>query len=309
MTDKLQKKIRELEDTDAGEALERHLEHHSEAERDEALLILGGLIAVDRLKDAIEAETINALIRFQKEGRYRALGFDQFADFLNKSPLSPMTKSTFYRQKDLLEKEGEPTYNFLTLQLAFPAAKRKLFGRGDIQVDGENVIVRDGEEEIVIHRGSPDLVFQALTAIADKKLDLEHQLAKQAEDLETAAAKNEKLTDEIKSVKAARAVEAGLDPHTLAIANLSTAYAVLIAEVEKLAPVERQQFRDKTFEMIAVQMQRLASAHESEDWTAIAQSSPKASGAVDPYIEGLLDRAAAMDDEDAANDRELEQLI
>jgi len=322
----LEVKIREVEDVHAGEALERHLGNYNQAEREEALLIVGGLIAVDRLKDAVAAETINALARFQQEGRHRALGFNQFADFLTNSPLSPMTKSAFYRAKELLDKEGIPAYNFLTLQLAFPAGKRKLFGRGDIQVDGENVFIRDGDEELVISQNNPELIFQALTAVADKKTELENTVAKQTAELETAVAKTEELETEILRITAAKAVEAGTDPHNLALANLSAAYQVLITEVKNLAPVEREQFRTKTFELIAGRMELLAAAHDSDDWTRIApKGSPPYEGGVaaasadgvvlssaadsnengnhpDAYIESLLDRAADDGDD---NDAEL----
>lgn len=154
----LEKKIREVEEQHAEESLNNHLEKHDKEKYDSALILLGGLRAVDRLVQNVSSQVISALIIFQDEKMHERLGFKRFADFLNESELSLMTKNEFYKRKDIFESEGAVRYDLFN-DAKIPLSTRKRLIKGEVEISIED------DEIIVGESRAPLSDFSAIKAI------------------------------------------------------------------------------------------------------------------------------------------------
>ena len=115
--------------------------------RERALLFLGGMRAADRIASALSAQVMANLIAFEKEKMHEQMGYKRFAEFLDRSPYSPMTKHQFYKRREIFDREGEQVFDLMN-EIGLPLARRKLLGRGAVRVEGETVIVNDGDGEM-----------------------------------------------------------------------------------------------------------------------------------------------------------------
>ena len=128
---KLDEKIAKLEEQHAEETVERHLAQYDAEQFAKGLMVLGGVRVAGSIATNISSEAFKALIRFgedkyfesftDSEGNY----FTNFADFLNESPYSPMTKTQFYARKTLFDSEGERMFDLFG-ELGLSIRKRKL---------------------------------------------------------------------------------------------------------------------------------------------------------------------------------------
>ena len=146
----LQKKIRAVEDEHAAEMVTNNLAKHDEASRFRALMVLGGVRAVDRVTQNLSSQVMNALIAFQKEDMHELLGYSRFADFLDQSEYSPMSKSDFYRRKEIFETEGAEIYDAFN-SLKIPMSTRKLLANssaGEISIDGNEIVIGDERADL-----------------------------------------------------------------------------------------------------------------------------------------------------------------
>lgn len=119
-----------------------------------AATLMGGIRAVNRVAENLSAQTMAALIEFQKEDLHEIYGFSRFVDFLEESEYSPMSKNEFYKRKDIFEAEGLKLYDAFN-EAKIPLSTRKLLlEKNDIPiyVDGDNLIV--GETETPISNNS-----------------------------------------------------------------------------------------------------------------------------------------------------------
>ena len=167
--DKLQKRIREVEEEHAGELLDSRLAIHQDQQRANALLLLGRIQATDRISAALHSEVLRALEQVEETKAYKALGYDRFVDYLGDASMSPITKSQFYEGKKVIDKEGDVVFNALNC-LGIPLSKRKSLGKGNIQIEGDQVIIKDGDEETFIQISDRSQLIEMLTVLADRKV-------------------------------------------------------------------------------------------------------------------------------------------
>jgi hypothetical protein len=306
--DKLQQRIDEAVDERAGEILSEKIAEHTETERNAAIFILGGVRVADRIAASLGSETMRTLLRFQAEERYLALGYKDMVEFLTKSEYSPMTKHQFYDRKEILEREGDVVFNMLN-DLGVSIRQRKLLGKGNIQLDGDTVIVTtDGEEEVSIDLTDRRRLLETLTALADANADKSHKLERQQKAIDGHGDKVRELHADYDRLRASKAADAGQDPHSLAVINLNFAYRALIEAVSDMSPIEQEQFVARDFQLIADLNHDLAAAFGRKDWTTIAgrtaDTPVRSSG--DNKIDGIdAVIAAALEEEDESNDSEL----
>lgn len=261
--DKLQKRIRQVEDEHAEEFLAEKLSAHEQNKRDIALKFLGGIAVTNRIAQTLSAETLRALIQFQENKEYEIFGYDNFVAFLNESEHAPMTKNQFYDRKAILEKEGDPAFNLFN-ELGIPLHKRKLLGKGHIQLDGDTVIVVTGEfgeektEEIDITDRAR--LLETLSALADANADKSKKLDKKQAQLEKAEAEIKRLDEENDDILAHNKTDL-LDPHAAALLNLVGAFNQLKITAEQLPEAEKSQFAPRVFQTIAAQMDTLSGGY------------------------------------------------
>ncbi|HUF02827.1 MAG TPA: hypothetical protein VMM38_01485 [Aridibacter sp.] len=289
----LQKKIDQAKDEFAEEQIAKTVAHYDQVRRENAIAAAGGINAINGLTNALSAQVMRALETFQQEKLHEQLGYQRFADFLDNYPYSPMTKHQYYERLKLLESEGDVVFDVLN-SLNMPMRTRKLLGRGNIQLEGDTLIVTDGDEETEIELNDRTRLLETLTALADRSYLQQRKIDRQGEDLQRLVDKTERLNSENERILAMKKTDLE-DLHAVALLQLSTAFVALSEEAEKLTPAEKIAFAPTTFELIAEWRERLSETY--------GRKAP-------------LERPPAQpDDDDIAkvirdlNDDELEELV
>lgn len=298
--DKLTERIRKVEDDHAEEFVKDHLAHHEQTSRDRAMFLLGGFKLAGNIANALSAETMRSLIIFQEEKMHEALGFDRFAEFLEQSEYSPMSKAQFYERKAIFEKEGGPIFDLLN-SMGMSVRQRKLLGKGSVAIDGDSLIIFKDSEELTVHLGDTAAIRETLVALADANADKSAKLEKQKAEIDKHDAEKREIYDELDRVTAEKASEYSRDPHSMALANLCLSFAALREQVaESLTAIDRGARRDNVLQILASQMQLTAESYGSGDWTRHAPKAAKAPSGDDEqdYVDGLIDRV--FDENDAA---------
>lgn len=216
--------------------------------RDAAMLVLGGIRAMDRLNKVIDGEVMRTMILFQDNKLFEPFGFTRMADFLEGSPLSPMTKNQFYDRKELFEKEGEHVFDLLN-SAKIPLSVRKRLGAGNVQIDGDKVIVKDDAHEIAIDLNNQTGLVEALTALADKLNKGQNDYKKLKERLVNIGENPDTDT----KPKPATGLSTLEQIHTVAIGGL----AALAAELEKASDAECLSYADGQIALLASQFNRI----------------------------------------------------
>jgi hypothetical protein len=294
MNEKLSRRIREAEDEVAGEQLDANIEAHRHAGRDRALMLVGGFNAASKIAQVINSELMRGLEIFQEERIWAALGFANMVDFLN-SERSPMSKAQYYERKALLEKEGDPLFD-LYGEIGLSARKRKLIGKGSVELEGETVIVKTDDQETTIDLSDRNRILETISALADANADKSHKLDKQQKKIDGHRTKVEELYSEIDTIRAAKAADLGQDPHSVAVIHLNFSFRELIDTVCDMTPIEREQFVARDFELIAERMTELAAAYGRSDWTKIA---PATAAAAADDIDAVI--ASALEEDNDAS--------
>lgn len=259
--DKLQERIREVEEEFAGEMVARNIEFHTQKFKEDSLVLLGAIRATDRWATLMSSGAMKALIRFQEEKRHEAFGYDRFAYFLAKSEHAPMTKAQFYERKALLEKEGERLFDIFS-EMGLSVRKRKLLGQGNVEIDGENAIIRDEDGlETIVPINDQSRLMEVVTAVVDSKIALQHKFERQQEKEAKHEEKVRELYGEIDQIKASKAAEFAADPHMIARVELGLSFAKLAKAVKDLSPVEKDQFKDSVLEDVAAWSTTLRGAY------------------------------------------------
>jgi hypothetical protein len=304
LNDKLEHRLAKVEDEYAGEQMEQHIAAHKEAERDRALMLVGGFNAVSKLVDVICSELIRGYEQFQKEECWRALRFQSMADFL-KSKYSRLSKNKYYELKGLLDKEGEQLFDLYS-DIGLPLRIRKQLGSGQVEIEGQTVIIKsDTGEETRVDKGDWTHIVETITAAVDSKLALEKKVEKLKETVSRQDNTIRDLHNDNDRIKASKAADVDQDPHSIAIVNLTFAYHAVRDAYGDMSDVEREQFAPRDFALIARLMQELAEAAGRTDWTKIAPTAAAHGGS---DIENVDDLDALMNkalDEDDGNDAEL----
>lgn len=126
---------------------DEHLEKIETEKRNDAFFILGGIKVAEQIAQSISAKVIQSLIYIQNEDLHQQFGYARFADFLNNDEKSPMSKSEFYRRKELYEKEGSDLFDKFN-ELNIANSHRKQLKPGDVSFDGDKIIIGDQEANL-----------------------------------------------------------------------------------------------------------------------------------------------------------------
>lgn len=264
---KLDTKIEKLAEEHASEEVERHLASHTAAQRDMGLMILGGIRVLGNYASMLSADSFKALIRFGEDKLFEAFTndegeyFTRFADFLDKSPQSPMTKAAFYDRKTLFDKEGERMFDLFG-ELGLSIRKRKLLGKGNVEIDGENAIIHNVDgEDVTIELTDRTRLLETLTALADGNAEKNIKIERLKEKESKHDEKVRELYSEIDTVKASKIAATASNPHMIARVELGIAFRKLSEAAELLSGVEKEQFRDGVLEDVAAWRTDLAAAY------------------------------------------------
>ncbi len=257
---KLQKRIREVEDEHAEEVLNDHLAAHDQTQRDNALILLGRIQATDRISATLSSEVIRALEQIEETKAYKSLGYARFVDYLNDANMSPLSKSQFYEGKKIIANEGDVIFNALT-SLGIPLSQRKMLGKGKIQIDGNTIFVKDDDgNESSVNIDDRRSLLEMLKTISDSSVQNREKFDNEKKKVERLEKKIADFDESLKRERAAAQFDA-LDSHSTALMNLINAFQLLKTEAGNLTLVEKEQFASRTFETIARQLDALSVAY------------------------------------------------
>jgi len=241
----LQKKIEEIEDQYAEETLNMHLDKHAQAKRDKALKLIGAIRSVDQISKSLSTQAIKVTIAFQQEKMHESFGFKRFADFLDESEHSLMTKSEFYQRKTIFENEGETLFDSLS-EAGVPLSTRKLLGKGNVQIDGEKVLIvtgAEGEQQTEeIELSDRTRLLQVLSAVADQNATLNAKTNKQKEKIERGEKEIEGLQ---KKLDAGSFTGKGETTHFEMYMRVITPLIQLRNYIKQLTAIEKAQIKEQ----------------------------------------------------------------
>ena len=293
MNNKLTKRLDEIVDEHADEAVAAHRAQVDREARDRSLLLLGGFRAAQQIANAINSEVMRALEIFQTERMYQAFGYDRFVDFLEEYAHAPMSKAQYYERKALLDKEGDALFDMYH-DLGLSIRRRKLLGKGNVELDGDKVIVHDGEILTEIALTDRSRLLETLSALADANAEKSIKLERQKEKIDKFDSEKRDLYDEIDRVRASK-VAAAPDEHMIARVELGLAFSRLRDTVAGLSDIEKDQFRDSVLEDTAGWTADLREAYK----TGTAKAKPAAASAIvgDTFAEAFTNFLETVDDD------------
>lgn len=196
----------------------------------------------------LEADAIRSLETIEEEKLYLDMGFDRFVDFLN-SDHCRLGKNGYYERRALLQKEGVQMFDLLNgLQISM--RKRKQIGHGNIEIEGDSLIIRETEERIALT--DRQRLMEVLTLTVDQLIDKTKKLEKGQEDFRKERERRLRAEENEGSGDGGK-VTAFQQAHTVAIGGL----AALAAELENATEAECLAYADGQITLLAAQFNRL----------------------------------------------------
>lgn len=250
--DALQKKIREVEEEHAGEIVNSRLEQHEKEKYAKALLVLGGIRAADRIAQNLSSQVMSVLITFQDEKLHESLGYSRFADFLDQSEYSPMSKNDFYRRKDIYESEGAQLYDTFN-EMKIPLATRRLLAEAkgtEIVIEGDKLIIGDQE----IARTETETIKEVVKSLAAEIRDSKQSVEKKDAEIEKLKSQLDTGREEYEELRRAMDAMNEGDPHDRALSKLLSAFVQFNREVSNLPLVEKEKKYDAALNALWVQI-------------------------------------------------------
>ncbi len=205
MADSLSDKISKLKDEDAAQKHGELVSYHDEKAQQEAAFLLGRITQNDHIAQAVysnlAAQSIRALERFFDEKRHEAFGYQTLVDFLEKSPMSPMSKRQYYDRLALVREHGDEIFDLLT-SVGISVRSQKMLGTGELSIKGDTLYVGDKEVKIA----DTGVIKDVLNELFDEKRESQAREAKLKNDNEKLKAQVATGTDEFDQLQ--RAVDA-----------------------------------------------------------------------------------------------------
>lgn len=269
---------------------------------------IGEVGAIGRLANNLTAQTIRALQIIRDNKDFEPLGFTRFDNFLDESPVSPMSYRQFIDREKLLAQEGDFLFDLLN-DLRLSHKQRRLLGAGNVQVDEENgtVIVTasvGGVAESVkteeIDLKDRARLLQTLSALADQCSQLTEKNIKQTQKIERGEKDVEDLKRKLDDAKN-RPGERTIDQiHFDNFMRVCNAIDAMAATVKGFSPEDKLRHKGVYLDGIDGAVLRLKAAYGNEAATT-AKRHKKVSAEKSEEVEDFADLAASMNDDELAN--------
>jgi hypothetical protein len=293
MPNSLEQKIRAIEDEQYEQAEKEHVAFHDQTKRDEAMQFLGGAMAIDRLKEHLASQVIAALMTIEDQKLYLDYGYSRFAEFLDQCEFSKMSKSQFYKLRDLYLKEGPERYDLFT-DWKVPLTTRKLLAAGEVsvEIEGDEVVIGGEERVNVAESRTIKAIIEKLvkekSALADDLQKQETKLEKQSEKLKQGQADYEELQRNFDSLKDA-------DPFDRALSSAVYSLLNLCESVGQLPDAKRQARANDDVRLFANLWFRVRDAYGSP--MALVDIDTQSHSEFDKKIESILAEDGDFGDE------------
>jgi hypothetical protein len=229
--------------TDAVAIVRNRTEQQTEEQRhNQFWQMIGGVKVADALTHHLTSQMLRTLEVIKEEKLYLAAGYKTFDQFLDKAPESPMRHDTYLRRARLLEAEGDELFDaFNSIGLSY--SKRRLLGKGAVEIDGNEIVVRDDKEEMRLPLNNQTELLSALSRLADKSNEKSRTIERGKKELER---KDKKLQEALTPKQPSDE----LTPFVAARVTVLTALDGLIRATRALGSVERAERRTETLTLL-----------------------------------------------------------
>lgn len=221
-------------------------------QKSQAWVLLGAIRAADSIASALHSQTIRGLQQIRDQHLYRELNFSRFDDFLE-SEHSPMNYAKFNRLEKAIESEGDELFDFLQA-IDAPLSKRKLLGKGDVRVEGKEIVAHIGDDEIRVPLNNTARILGVLSRVVEQRNEQSRRIQRGEKQVKSLKAK----VEELKSGGGNHA--AGQGGFFDAQLNVIGSFSMLAAEAEKLPEDQRKEHLKAVREMVSEQMRRIDEA-------------------------------------------------
>jgi hypothetical protein len=212
---------------------------------------IGAINAVDSIAASLLSQTIRNLQRIRDQKLYQVLGFPRFEDLLD-SPRSRISYAKFNRLEKAIENEGDALFDYLNA-IDAPFTKRKLLGKGDVRVEGKEIIAQVGEEEIRVPLNNQTRILGVLSRVVEQRNE-------QARKIKRGEREVRALKDKVEDLKNSSGGQAGRNGFYDAVLMVIGAFQVLAAEAEKLPEDQRAAQRQTIYDTVAEHLHRVDAA-------------------------------------------------
>ena len=175
--------------------------------------------------------SLGAFLNFRKfvdDASYEALGYTTAVEFLNSGD-SPMTKSQYYERLSALAREGEPVFDLLN-SMQITLKNRKLLNKGEIRIEGDDVIVGQEESEERVPIGDRLAVKTLIATLVEEKTKSQIKIQSQDQQLKKQEKQLKKGQEDFEKLKR-KAGQASDTPHLQALLLVRGAYVKLRDEI------------------------------------------------------------------------------
>lgn len=222
------------------------------SEQREFMKLVGAITAGQSITESLGSQTIRGLQRIRDKELFKCDGFTRFDYWLDRSPDAPMNYDKFNRLEKALKNQGDVLFDFLDT-VAFPFSKRRLLGKGDVRIEGKNLVVKLGEEEISVPLANQSRTITLLSRVVDRNNELERSDKLKKEQFKS-------LKKKLEAEKAPPPLNSITNDFFGTLLTFTGACAMMVAEAEKLSPEEKIAIRQQVFETIGLHTLRIDEA-------------------------------------------------
>ena len=218
---------------------------------------LGAVKATISIGRTLAIGGFQRLRKFIDDESFKSLGFNTAVDFLN-SDRSPLTKNQYYDRLAVLNKEGEEVFDLLN-SMDIGLRNRKLLAKGEIRIEGEEVVVghEDHEERVAITDKLG--VKTVIASLFEKATVFENNLKQERKKNAQGMKDNEKLKRQLAEAKAqAGKVNPEASQSVNALLVATGALTRLEEELAEALPEEREALRESVFECLRQHQLRMS---------------------------------------------------
>lgn len=268
MNDKLQEKIREVEDQHFGEIEQSRLADFDKGFLIEAHRFGGALAAVTSIARSLTSKAIEGLMEVEDKKYYSAWlnpatgeNFRTFAEYLSSDEVPDLSKSKYYELKELLLSEGSAVFDVFSGKKLLPIKTRKMLAASgvNIELDGDELVIADQRVPVSDKAAVKELVetmHDVLRERDDREAKKDKKIADQAAQIEQGQADFEELQRNLDNLRDG-------DPFDGALMRTLDALVRLTGEAEKLSKESKAERGGNAMRSLWTQVVNLSQALEN----------------------------------------------
>ena len=226
----------------------------SDPQTAEVWMKLGAIRAVDSIASSLSSQTIRNLQQIRDQELFRLIGYSKFKEFME-SEHAPINYAKFNRLEGAIEREGDELFDYLQA-IDAPMSKRKLLGKGDVSIEGKEIVahVEGEDEEIRVPLTNTGRLLSVLSRVVEQRNEQARKIKRGEQQVKSLKSRVEELE------QGGQNGSAGQGGYFDAVLNLIGSFSLLANEIEKLPEAQRAEVREQFFDTVGENMKRVDEA-------------------------------------------------